>query len=368
MIASLRRAVLPGVATLALALSACSASNESDAATGGGESGSELSGQYTIGGASSQEAAQLAWTTGFNEVHPDVTLTYEPVGSGGGRENFISGAYLVGASDTYLEGEELAAATERCNGEPPIEIPNYVSPIAIIFNVDGVDELKLSPSTLGGIFAGDISRWDDPAIAEENPDADLPAEPINAVHRSDESGTTGNFTNYLSVAAEDTWTAGEVEVWPREYGGEGGQGTSGVVSGVADGQNSIGYADASQAGDLGTASIQVGGEFVQPTAEAAANILAVSPKAESAEDNQLIYDLDYLTEEENAYPIVLTSYLIACPTYETQMEADVVKAYLEYVIGPEGQEQGANEAGAAPLEAGLQEEALAIVDQISAAS
>lgn len=368
-ITSLRRAVLPGVATLALALSACSASNETDTATGGDTAASaELSGQYTIGGASSQEAAQLAWTTGFTEIAPDVTLTYEPVGSGGGRENFISGAYATAGSDTYLEDEELAAATERCNGEAPIEVPNYVSPIAIIFNVDGVDELNLTPETLAGIFAGDISRWDDPAIAEENPDADLPDEPINAVHRSDESGTTGNFTNYLSVAAEDAWSAGETEVWPSEFGGEGAQGTSGVVSAVADGQNSIGYADASQAGDLGTANIQVGEDFVAPTPEAAANILAVSPLADSAEENQLIYDLDYLTEEENAYPIVLTSYMIACPTYEDQAEADVVKAYLEYVIGPEGQEQGASEAGAAPLESGLQEEALAIVDQISAGS
>ncbi len=367
-ITSLRRAVLPGVATLALALSACSASNESDTASGGGEEAAELSGQYTIGGASTQEAAQLAWTTGFTEMAPDVTMTYEPVGSGGGRENFISGAYLMGGSDTYLEGEELTAATERCGGEAPIEIPSYVSPIAIIFNVDGVDELDLTPATLAGIFTGEISQWDDPAIAEENPDADLPSEPINPVHRSDESGTTGNFTNYLSVAAEDVWTEGELEVWPRAFGGEGAQGTSGVVSAVTDGQNSIGYADASQAGDLGTASIQVGGEFVEPSPEAAANILAVSPLADSAEENQLIYDLDYLTEEENAYPIVLTSYMIACPTYEDQMEADVVKTYLEYIIGPEGQQQGADEAGAAPLESGLQEEALAIVDQISASS
>ncbi|GAA0978453.1 Phosphate-binding protein PstS2 [Nocardioides aquaticus] len=370
-ITSLRRAVLPGVATLALALSACSASNETDTASGGGdEAAAELSGQYTIGGASSQEAAQLAWTTGFTEVAPDVTMTYEPVGSGGGRENFISGAYMLAGSDAYLTDDEgeLSDATERCGGEAPIEVPNYVSPIAIIFNVDGVDELNLTPETLGAIFAGEITQWDDPAIAEENPDADLPSAPINAVHRSDESGTTENFTSYLDVAASDSWTGGVVETWPREFGGEGAQGTSGVVSAVTDGQNAIGYADASQAGDLGTANIQVGEEFVAPTPEAAANILAVSPLAESAEENQLIYDLDYLTEEADAYPIVLTSYMIACPTYEDQAEADVAKAYLEYVIGPEGQEQGANEAGAAPLESGLQEDALAIIETISAGS
>ncbi len=363
-----RRAVLPAAA-LALALSGCAASNEGGSASAApDESASELSGQYTIGGASSQEAAQLAWTTGFTEVAPDVTLTYEPVGSGGGRESFISGAYLVAGSDAYLTDDEgeLTDATERCSGDAPIEVPNYVSPIAVIFNVDGVDELNLTPDVLGGIFAGEITEWDDPAIAEENPDADLPSAPINAVHRSDESGTTENFTSYLDVAAGDAWGGGVVETWPRELGGEGAQGTSGVVTAVTDGQNSIGYADASQAGDLGTASIQVGEEFVAPTPEAAANILAVSPPAEDAGENQLIFDLDYLTEEADAYPIVLTSYLLACPTYDEQADADVARAYLEYVLSDEGQEQGASEAGAAPLESGLQEDALAVVEQISA--
>lgn len=366
---SLRRAVLPGVAALALALTACSASNEEEGT--GNETTTEegsLSGQYTIGGASSQEAAQLAWTTGFTEVQPDVTLTYEPIGSGGGRENFISGGYMLAGSDAYLDDEEgeLSAATERCGGEAPIQIPNYVSPIAIIYNVEGVDELNLSPEAIAGIFAGEITQWDDQAIAETNPDADLPSAPINPVHRSDESGTTENFTTYLDVAAGNVWDAGVVETWPREYGGEGAQGTSGVVSAVTDGQNAIGYADASQAGNLNVANVGVGEEFVAPTPEAAAKILEVSPKAEGAEDNQMIYDLDYTTAEEGTYPIVLTSYLLACNTYEDQAEADVTRAYMEYILSDEGQEFAASEAGSAPLSDSLQEEAQGIVEGISA--
>ena len=209
---TIRRAVLPGVAALALALTGCAASNEGGSDETGGVEAGTLSGQYTVGGASSQEAAQLAWTTGFADVQPDVTMTYEPIGSGGGRENFIAGGYMLAGSDSYLKDDEgeLTDATERCGGEEPIEIPNYVSPIAVIFNVDGVDELKLSPETLGAIFAGDIKQWDDEAIAETNPDADLPSAPINPVHRSDESGTTGNFTNYLATRAADTdrWLGG----------------------------------------------------------------------------------------------------------------------------------------------------------------
>ena len=367
---TIRRAVLPGVAALALALSGCAASNEggdAEDASGGVEEGS-LSGQYTVGGASSQEAAQLAWTTGFNALQPDVTMTYEPVGSGGGRENFIAGGYMLAGTDSYLTDDEgeLSAATERCNGDAPIQIPNYVSPIAVIFNVDGVDELNLTPEVLGSIFAGDITRWDDPAIAETNPDADLPDAPINPVHRSDESGTTGNFTNYLATRAADTWTAGELEVWPKEFGGEGAQGTSGVVSAVTDGQNAIGYADASQAGNLAVANIGVGEDFVGPTPEAAAKILEVSPQAENAGEQQLIFDLDYNTEESGTYPIVLTSYLLACPTYEDQDEADVTKAYISYILSDEGQEFASSEAGSAPLADSLQEDALAIVETISA--
>ena len=173
------------------------------------------------------------------------------------------------------------AATERCEGEAPIEVPNYVSPIAVIYNLEGVEDLQLSPETLAGIFAGEITEWDDEAIAGDNPDAELPAETINPVHRSDESGTTGNFTNYLSTVAPDAWTFDEVEEWPIDSG-EGASGTSGVVEAVTQGANSIGYADASQAGDLGVALIGVGDDFVGPEPEAAAKIFEVSPPAESA--------------------------------------------------------------------------------------
>ena len=235
-----------------------------------------------------------------------MTVNYDPVGSGGGREGFISGGFDFAGSDSYLDNEEgeLDKAVKRC-GEEPIEVPAYVSPIAVVYNLEGVDELNLSPETLAGIFAGEITEWDDEAIAEDNPDAELPSETINPVHRSDESGTTGNFTNYLSQVAGEVWTAGEIEIWPKEYGGEGGNGTSGVVSAVESSVNSIGYADASQAGELGVANIGVGEEFVAPEPEAAAKIFEVSQRVEDAADTQMVYDLDYATEEAGVYPIVL---------------------------------------------------------------
>lgn len=373
---SFRRAIVPGIAALALTLTACGGSDSDAKDNSNGASGEtsanleNLSGELAIGGASSQESAQNAWMVGFGEVAPNVTVSYDPVGSGTGRENFISGAYPIAGTDSYLTDDEgeLSKATERCGGNEPITIPNYVSPIAVIYNLDGVDNLQLSPKTLAGIFAGKIKKWDDKAIKADNPDASLPSEAINAVHRSDESGTTENFTDYLTEVAGDVWTAGPVETWPSEAGGEGGKSTSGVVQAVTDTPNAIGYADASQAGGLGQAAIKVGEEFVAPSPEAAAKILEVSPRVDENSDVNLAVKLDHKTQEAGVYPAVLTSYLIACQSYDDQTEADLVKGYISYILSDDGQKIGSEEAGSAPLGADLKSKAQAIVDKISAGS
>ena len=368
---SFRSALVPGAAALALGitLSACAAGNEDTGSTSGGETTggeSSLSGTLNGGGASSQEAAQNAWRAGFQQANPEVTVNYDPIGSGGGREQFASGGFAFAGSDSYLDDDEgeLSAANEQCGGDP-IEIPNYVSPIAVIFNVEGVDELNLTPQVVAEIFNNKITKWNDPAIAETNPDAKLPDAPITAVHRSDESGTTENFTNFLATVAEDAWPHGEVGEWPIKAG-EGGNGTSGVVAAVTQGTNAIGYADASQAGGLGVAAVQVGEDFVEPTAEAAAKILEVSPRVQDRPEVDMAFDLDYKTEEAGVYPIVLTSYLIACQTYADQETADLVKGYLGYIISDEGQQVAAEQAGSAPLADSLASEAQEIVAAISA--
>ena len=362
---SIRRAIVPGIAALTLALSACGAANEDTGSTSA-EGGGDLSGTLAGGGASTQQAAMGAWAVGFQGINPDVTVEYDPIGSGGGRENFISGAFPFAGSDAYLTDDEgeLSDASERCGGDAPIQVPSYISPIAVAYNLPEVDELKLSPQTLAGIMAGKITTWDDEAVAEDNPDADLPSERINTVHRSDESGTTENFTDYLTTVAPDAWDAGVVETWPTEYGGEGAKGTSGVVQTVENSEFSIGYADASQTGELGQALIGVGDDFVEPSAEAAAKILEASPEAESASDTAVIYDLDFATEEAGTYPVVLTSYLMACQSYDDAADGELVKAFMEYVISDEGQDQAAAEAGSAPLSDSIQEQSLSIIENI----
>ncbi len=347
--------------TLALGLSACSAGNESDSSS---SSDSDLSGTLSGAGASSQESAVQAWRAGFQTQNPDVTVNYDPVGSGGGREQFIAGGTSFAGSDAFLADEELDAAIERCGGGEIIEVPVYVSPIAVIYNLPGVDELNLTPEALGGIFAGEVTTWNDAVIADANPDADLPDTRITPVHRSDASGTTENFTEYLDAVATDEWGQGVVEEWPID-GGEAANGTSGVVSAVQNGEGTIGYADASQAGDLSTAAVQVGEEFVDYSPEAAAAVLDASERVEGRGETDLAIEIDRQIDAEGVYPIVLVSYAIACQEYEDAEEAELVKAYLNYVVSSEGQQASAEGAGSAPLSEEFAAQAAEAIDTIT---
>jgi phosphate transport system substrate-binding protein len=354
------------IAVIALALTGCGAANDSSSTGSGGGSGASLSGTLNGGGSSAQEAAQGVWRAGFQSDQPDVTVNYDPVGSGTGRENFISKAYSFAGSDSALSTDagELDAAKARCGGEDPIEVPAYVSPIAVIYNLDGVDELNLSPATIAGIFDDKITKWNDPAIAADNPDANLPDTTITPVHRSDDSGTTKNFTDYLSKAAEGAWTYDSDSIWPKQ-GGEAAEGTSGLVAAVKAGAGAIGYADESQAGGLGIAAIGVGNEFNKPSADGAAMVLANSPRTAGRADVDMAIDIDRTITDSGAYPLLLTSYLLACQHYDDANEAALVKGFLAYAVSSDGQQAAADQAGSAPLDSDLADEAAGIVDKIA---
>jgi phosphate transport system substrate-binding protein len=354
---SLRRIVAPGAAVLALgvAVSACGASNESD-----GGSGSGLSGTLQGNGSSAQEAAQTAWRAGFQKENPDVTVNYSATDSGTGVSKFNGGDIDFAGSDSPLDATkgEVDAARKRC-GADALEVPVYVSPIAVVFNLDGVKDLKLDARTIAGIFANQVTRWNDPEIAALNPGAKLPSSRISPVHRSDPSGTTKNFTDYLSKAAGGAWTKPADKVWPFTQG-EAASGTSGVVASVKNGAGSIGYVDASQAGDLAKATLEVGSAFTAPTADGAAKALAASPIDDTRTAGDLAIKVDRTTTAAGAYPLMLTSYAIACPTY-SGAKADLVKKYLSYVVSSAGQQDAASNAGSAPLPSQLQSKAAAIV-------
>jgi phosphate transport system substrate-binding protein len=358
-----------------LALTAWGGGSDAADGSGGSDAGgaaaggyAELSGNLAGSGASSAQNAQTAWSESFMGLAQaeggDIQVTYDPTGSGTGREQFLSGQVQFAGTDAALDEEELAASADQCNGEQAFDLPVYISPIAVVFNIEGVDSLNLTPEVIGGIFAGDITNWNDEKIAESNPDAELPDLAIVPVHRSDDSGTTENFTEYLSETAPDAWTHGPIETWPID-GGQSGDGTSGMISTVEGGNGTIGYADASQAGNLGTAAIQVGDQFVEYSADAAAKAVDVSPREEGREDNDIVVQLDRTTEEDGVYPIVLVSYLALCGSYADSAQGEAVKAYASYMVSEEGQKASAEAAGSAPLSEELSTEAQAAIDAIT---
>jgi phosphate transport system substrate-binding protein len=348
------------------ALTACAANEGGTAAPSGSASGeaTTLSGDLTGSGASSQGSAQEAWIAGFQTANPDVTITYDPAGSGAGRSAFISGGVNFAGSDSSLNDEELAGDFAACAPDTDVfEVPAYISPIAVVYNVEGVDELNLDATTIASIFKGDITSWNDKAIADLNPDAELPDADITAVHRSDDSGTTKNFADYLGQNASDVWDAEAADKFPYESG-EGAQGTSGVIDAVTNGTNTIGYADASKAADLGVANIKIGEEFVAPSAEGAAAVVEESPAVEGRTSSDLAIKLNRTTDDASHYPLVLVSYLIGCTQYTDAEAGALVKAYAGYITGSEGQATAADAAGAAPLSTELASKVAAVIETI----
>jgi phosphate transport system substrate-binding protein len=344
----------------ALALSSC-AVNE----MGLEDTGSTLDGYLVGAGSSAQDAAQQSWVAGFQTAHPRVTVDYDPSGSGAGRDTFIEGASDFAGSDRAYTLEELDEGRfGRCAPDSGIiELPLYISPIAVVFLLDGIETLNLDAATLAGIFAGTVESWDDPAIAADNPGITLPSTPITPVHRSDDSGTTENFTDYLHAAAPEVWEWEADGVWPFE-GGEAAQGNSGVVDTVSNGVGTIGYADASRAGDLGTVSVQVGTDFVAFSPEAAAAIVDASPLEEGRAPGDLAIAIDRTSTREGVYPIVLVSYLIACEQYASPQNVELVREYLSWIASQDGQAAAAENAGSAPISDALREQATQAIDTI----
>lgn len=351
-------------AIAALTLGGCAA-NEGGTPAATTSDAPALSGTLNGSGATSQQVAVQAWTAEFQTANPDVTVNYDPQGSGTGRESFQSGAVQFAGSDRAFKLEEIEEGPfDACvEGSDLVEIPAYVSPIAIAFNLEGVDSLNLDAATIAGIFAGTITNWNDAAIAATNAGVELPDLAITPVHRSDKSGTTGNFTDYLAQTAEDVWTYGSVEEWPIQ-GGEAAQGTSGVVNAIKGGNGTIGYADHSQTTDLSAVNVKVGSEWVEPSAEGAAIALDASPLEEGRAATDLAFAIDRTTEASGAYPVMLVSYLIGCVEYQDSAAAELVKGFFTTAISEAGQQAAADNAGSAPISAELATKAQAAVDAI----
>jgi len=370
------RRMLAGACALALTAAACGSDDpettddETVTSDPVSDGAAALSGDLVGAGASSQAAAMEGWLAGYLGVSPDANVSYDPIGSGGGREQFLSGGSDFAGSDAALKDDEFEMSKERCAGDlGAINLPHYISPIAIPYNLPSVSEtLNMSPAVIAGIFANQITNWNDPAIAELNEGVELPDLNINPVHRSDESGTSENFTDYLAQTAPDVWTFGEIEIWDDgPGGGEGAQGTSGVVGAVGAGEGSIGYADASQIGELPAAAVGVGGEFVEFSPEAAGRIVDASERTGGRSEFDFAIEVNRTTDDSTVYPIALVSYHIVCLQYEDQETVDLVTSFMTYVGSEQGQADAGAAAGSAPISAEVRAEITNSLDQITVA-
>ena len=355
----IERGLLAGTAGVlaALLLSGCAVNEQ-------GDTPSDLAGTIDGSGASSQGSAQEVWVAGFQRANAGVSVNYDPVGSGAGRQAFLAGGADFAGSDSPLSEEELAGELPGCApGSEAIDLPLYISPIAVVFSIAGVDELRLDAASLARIFSGEITRWDDAALVELNPGVSLPSAEITAVHRSDDSGTTTNFTEYLHAVAPDEWPAEPSGAFPFRAG-ESALGNSGIVGAVDGGVGTIGYVDASKAGDLAVASILVGDQFVQPSAAGAAALVDASPRLPGRSEHDIALDVDRTSTAAGVYPLVLISYLIACQEYADANAGEIVQAYLTHIASDAGQRAAEESAGSAALAPGLLAEVRAAVASI----
>lgn len=364
-------AALSGIVMLA-SVAACgdntAATTDNSSSSDSTSKSTPISGNFSGAGASSQQAAVEAWIAGFQGTNPEAKIAYNPSGSGAGVQTFLTGATAWAGSDKALADDEVEQSKSVCTEGTAFDVPVYISPIAVVFNLKGVSDagkhINMDAATIAKIFDGKITKWNDPAIADQNKDLKLPDTAITVVHRSDKSGTTQNFISYFKDVTPDNWTYDLSENWPNEVG-QGAKGTSGVISTVKQADGTIGYADFSQVGDLGTVAVKVGDKYNEISVEAGSKVIGDSKQDDTVKgDNRIVIKINHATEAEGAYPIVLVSYDIVCPAYKDTKQAEFAKAWLTYVTSDEGQKAAQDAAGTAPLPSSLKSEITKSIEAI----
>jgi phosphate transport system substrate-binding protein len=303
------------------------------------------------------------WISDFNSKCNANLNAYGGGGSGKGIADFIANQVDFAGSDSALNADQASQAkSTRCAGNDAINLPMVTGPIALAYNLSGVDKLILTPEVLAGIFGGTIANWNDPKIAAVNPGVTLPNLAIQAVHRAEDSGTTDNFTKYLTAAAPTVWTFPGGKSWTAP-GGVAAQGSDGVSKQIKSTVGSIGYVEWGFAQDdgLSVAQIDNGGGAVELTADSAGQAVATAKVTGTGKDLSL--KLDYATKTPGVYPVILVTYEIVCSAGNTGGTAPLLKSFLGYT-STDGQ-ASLEQLGAAPLPASIQTQVIASVQTIS---
>src|ERR1700746_3431709 len=316
----------------------------------------------TGSGSTAQANARDHFITGYEETCSGKQLAYTASGSGAGIQDFVAAKTDFGGSDSPLSGDEHAGAKQRCGGADAGGLATVFGPIGITFNVKPTDVLTLDTPTLAKIFSGAITRWDDPAITALN--KSMPAEDIHVIYRSDASGTSDNFQQYLQAASGGAWTKGAGKTFNGGVGTSA-QGNEGTAEAVKKTEGAISYNEWSYAmkqhldvAGIKTAGgvVAIGNDWVGKT---------ISDVTIKGQGNDLVLDLSkvYATTAEGAYPILLASYEIVCSKYPDAEVGKAVKAFMQSTI-TEGQ-QGLPPLGYIPLPADFQTRVAAAVNSIS---
>jgi phosphate transport system substrate-binding protein len=304
-------------------LSACSGerADSTTATTAGGAGGGTI--RLQGAGATFPNPLYQKWLSEYGKVNPQAKIDYQSIGSGGGIQQIQSQTVDFGASDAPMSDEDL----KKAPGEL-LHIPTVLGAVVITYNLQGVTEpLRFSPDVIADIFLGKLKKWNDPRIAADNPGAQLPATDISVVHRSDGSGTTAVFTDYLAkVSAE--WKAkpgvGKSVDWPVGIGGKGNEGVSGQIKQTP---NTIGYVELAYAVQtkLPVALIKnKSGNFVAPSL--AATTAAAAESLPTTPPDLRVSITDPAGAE--AYPISSYTYVLV---YKDQKDATKGKALVDFL-------------------------------------
>jgi phosphate transport system substrate-binding protein len=325
----------------AVMLSACGSNNNGTSAstTTGSSTAANVAcgGKPTLkaSGSTAQANAMTRFVKAFEQGCPGQTLNYTANGSGAGISEFMGNQTDFAGSDSPLGKSDLPKAQQRC-GSPAWDLPVVFGPIAIAFNVNGLNSLNLDGVTAAKIFNGAITTWSDPAIAALNSGVALPAAPIQVVFRSDESGTSDNFQRYLDTASNGAWGKGAGKTFNGGVG-EGAMGNDGTAAAVKRTEGAIGYVEWSfaMAEPLNTAKIitSAGPDPVAISVGAVAKTISSAWFTRDGNDLALDTISFYRPNQTDAYPIVLATYEIVCSKYADPQVGAAVKAFLQSTIG-----------------------------------
>ena len=298
------------------------------------------------------------WLSEYGKLHPNVKIDYQSIGSGGGIKQIQSQTVDFGASDTPMKDDDLKAAPGEI-----LHIPTVLGAVVITYNLPALGQpLNFSPDVIADIFLGNITKWNDPRISSDNKGINLPTSEITVVHRSDGSGTSGVFTDYLSKVSpewKDKVGTGTSPSWPVGIGGKGNEGVTGQVKNTP---NTIGYVELAYAvqNKLPVAKVKnASGSFIEPSIDAVTAAAAAS--AGNTPDDLRVS----ITNAQGAqvYPISSYTYILV---YKDQKDAVKGKALVDFLWwGIQDGERYAKELLYAPLPADIVKRAEAKINSIT---